>query len=96
MEEISGEDKRVKERDMGELPATARKVTSTGLRCKNAKAACRKKSDPGARKKARDYCQCQRQDKERETQWNEAQQINVRHPQSSGGGADKRARSLTF
>lgn len=34
MEEISGEDKTVKEREMGELPATARKVTSTGLRCK--------------------------------------------------------------
>lgn len=51
MEEISGEDKRVKERDMGELPATARKVTSTGLRCKNAKAACRKKAILGPGRK---------------------------------------------
>lgn len=47
MEEISGEDKRVKERDMGELPATARKVTSTGLRCKTLKLLAEKKRSWG-------------------------------------------------
>lgn len=94
MEEISGEDRTVKEREIGELPATAPKVTSTGLRCKTLKLL--EESDPGARKKAGDDRQCPRQDKERETQWNEAQWINVRHPQSSGGATDERARSLMF
>lgn len=53
MEESSGEDRKVKEREMEELPATARKVTSTGLRCRTLKLLAERKQESTASARGR-------------------------------------------